>query len=92
MHKQDFYLGNAATLSEEEQQSLLHLKLLMHQLDSNLPKLPPQYDNMMGNALLNLALMKMISACGQEATANLLAGVAELLWNNGWHDLNPRHN
>lgn len=89
MNKQDFYFGNStAPSTQEEEQSLLHLKMLMQQLDARLPQLPPQYDAMMGNALLNLALMKLISAYGQEATANLLAGATELLWNNGWQDMN----
>lgn len=93
MQDSNFYFGNPASPSTaEEQQAMVHLKLMMQQFSTALPQLPPQYDAMVGNALLNLALMRLIDTHGQHATANLLAGAAEMLWNDGLRELNFQHN
>lgn len=61
-------------------QTLQQLRQLMCMIDKSLPTLPPQFDVLLGNALLNLALMRLIAMHGQVGAANLLAASAEALW------------
>lgn len=63
-------------------QTLQQLQQLMCMVDASLPTLPPQFDVLLGNALLNLALMRLIAVHGQTGAANLLAASAEALWSD----------
>lgn len=69
-----------ATTDADE--TLQQLQQLMCIVDASLPTLPPQFDALLGNALLNLALMRLIAMHGQDGTANLLAASAEALWSD----------
>lgn len=94
MSKQDTSIENDITrdCTTEQEQTKLQLERLTQQLNMNLPQLPAQHEVLLGTALLNLALARLIDAQGQPITADLLAGIAELLWNNDWPESNIRHN
>ncbi|MGC3982058.1 MAG: hypothetical protein QM808_12425 [Steroidobacteraceae bacterium] len=73
---------NTSPATLDSTPSLMQLNLLMHQISTGLPRLSPQHDPLLGQALLNLAVTTLINALGKEATASLMAATTEQLWSD----------